>query len=98
MSNYISKKGTVFSTIIFLTAVLAVLVFAFYYTQLKKRFIDPTSNVFKKILFKKEGFNTTFNKEILSNSVFLKLNNNNVNFIKRKDIGNSNAFRNNNNL
>ncbi|MEA2088508.1 MAG: hypothetical protein U9O55_01535 [Patescibacteria group bacterium] len=97
MSNYIGKKRIVFSTIVFLTMVLAIIVSAFYYTQLKKRFIDPTGDVFKKILFKQVDFDLEFNEKILLDSVFLKLNDNHIYFVK-EEAGNGNAFENPRNI
>ena len=91
MSNYIGKKRIVFSTIVFLTTILAIVVFVFYYTQLKKRFIDPTGDVFKKILFKQENFKIEFNEKILSDPVFLKLDDHHIHFIEKR-TGNIKAF------
>ena len=93
MSNYIGKKRIIISSIVFLTSILAIIVFIFYYTQLKKSFIDPTGDVFKKILFKEESLNIEFDKEVLSNSLFLKLDNNTIYFVK-KEVGNNSAFQN----
>lgn len=93
MSNYIGKKRVIISSIVFLTSILAIIVFIFYYTQLKKSFIDPTGDVFKKILFKEESLNIEFDKEILSNSMFLKLDDNTIYFVK-KEVGNHRAFEN----
>ena len=96
MQGYITGKKFIFYSIALFMVICIIIVFAFYSKQLKGIIIISTENITDKVFFtkKSQSFSVEFNKEILSDSKFLKMEEYGGNFfdLEITGLGKQNPF------
>lgn len=96
MQGYITGKKFIFYSIALFTVIFIIIIFAFYSNQLKSIIMISTENITDKVFFtkKSQSFSVEFNKEILSDSKFLKMEEYGGNFfdLEITELGKKNPF------
>ncbi|MEA2065372.1 MAG: hypothetical protein U9O66_03720 [Patescibacteria group bacterium] len=89
MPDYITKKKFIFYSIMLFVIIFMIIIFVFRNQQLRHIMSISTENIVDKVFFTKnpQFFSAEFNKEILSNPKFLKMEKYGGNFFNLEIMG-----------